>query len=79
MPAFQAAPSFGGRLNNDDYYTAVNRIISTLRPVASLRIIANHLTKAGFQTASGLEWNRHRVSDYIRNTLNKPTKESDHD
>lgn len=79
MSALHAPPSFGGRLNKDDYYNTVNGIINVLRPASSLRVIANHLTKAGFQTASGLEWNRHRVSDYIRNTLNKPAKESTRD
>jgi hypothetical protein len=78
MSASNASPAFGGKLKNDAFYTAVNGIINVLRPASSLRVIATHLTNAGFQTPTGLPWNRHRVSDYIRNVLNKE-KETNHD
>ncbi|MQA37849.1 hypothetical protein [Rugamonas aquatica] len=68
MPALQAPPTFGGKLNNDRYYEAVMNTINALRPASSLRAIANHLTAAGFLTPTGLPWNRLRVAAFIRNT-----------
>jgi hypothetical protein len=68
MSALHATPRFGGKLNNPAYYDSVSGVIRVLRPASSLRIIANHLNKAGFQTPSGLVWNRERVANYIRNT-----------
>lgn len=60
--------SFGGKRMTPDYYQAVNRIIRTLRPVASLRTLADHLNQAGYQTPTGLSWDRDRLSNYLRTT-----------
>jgi hypothetical protein len=68
MSTLHAPPVFGGKLNNNRYYEAVASTIKALRPVSSLRAIANHLTTAGYLTPTGLPWNRRRVSDFIRNT-----------
>jgi hypothetical protein len=68
MHSLHAVPQFGGRLNVPAYYESVNSIIQTLRPHATLRVIAAHLSTAGFLTPSGKEWSRERVAAYIRNT-----------
>lgn len=63
-----ATPAFGGKRKTDDYYASVNAIIRVLRPKATLRTIASHLSAAGFKTPSDLVWNRERVANYLRNT-----------
>lgn len=75
MFKLNALPQFGSKLKKPAYYEAVNGIITVLRPASSLRTIANNLTNAGFLTPAGLAWNRHRVSDYIRNVFSKQAKE----
>lgn len=69
------APAFGGRLNNDAYYANVSSIIALLRPMSSLRIIAEHLTRSGFRTPAGLEFNRDRVANFIKNNSIQISKE----
>jgi hypothetical protein len=66
MPNFKAVPAFSAKLNVPSYYTTLDSIISVLRPASSLRIIARHLNLHGFRTPAGLEWNRERVSNYLR-------------
>lgn len=68
MHNLHAVPQFGGKLNLPAYYESVNSIIQTLRPQATLRLVAAHLTTAGFLSPSGKEWTRERVAAYIRNT-----------
>lgn len=65
-----AVPGFGAKLKTPEFYQAVNSILAVLRPVASLRVMADALNRAGLTTASGLEWNRLRVSNYLRTSAN---------
>jgi hypothetical protein len=62
----QAIPAFGKALRTPDFYFTVDGIILVLRPMSTLRTIATHLNGLGIRTASGLEWNRERVAQYIR-------------
>jgi hypothetical protein len=66
MSELRNAPSFGGKLNNPTYYTKLNTILRELRPMASLRTIAQHLNAAGHLSPSGLVWTRDRVANYVR-------------
>ena len=66
MPALNARPQFGGKLNISSYYQQVNAIIKVLRPTASLRIISEHLNGQGFKTPTSLAWNRDRLANYIK-------------
>jgi hypothetical protein len=63
-------PSFGGRLKAPDYYESIDSILKLLRPVASLRVMAQHLANAGFTSPSGLPWTRERVAYYLRGNKN---------
>jgi hypothetical protein len=60
--------SFGGKLKAAEYYTQIASIVGVLRPMSSLRAIANHLNANGFKTPSNLEWNRDRLANHIRTT-----------
>lgn len=66
MPEVKPRPSFGGRLNNAEYYARVASVISVLRDTASLRVIAQHLARLGVLTPTGLTFNRERVRSFIR-------------
>ncbi len=61
-----AVPVFGGRLKTDDYYRQVNGIIRVLRGRSTLRTISNTLNSQNFTTPGGLEWNRERLSSYLK-------------
>jgi hypothetical protein len=67
MSNFKAVPAFSAKLNVPSYYATLDSIIALLRPAASLRTIGEHLNAHGFTTPRGLQWNRERVSNYIRN------------
>ena len=64
--ALRARPAFGRPLMNPQYYEQVDSILRVLRPVATLRVLADHLTKAGFTTPSGKQWDRIKVATYLR-------------
>lgn len=68
MQSINLAPAFGGRRKSDEYHLAVNQIIKTLRPMASLSVIAGHLNRSGLPTPSGLTWNRVRINNYLRSS-----------
>jgi hypothetical protein len=68
-----ARPAFGGQLRTPDFYSTVDGIIGVLRPMSTLRTIAIHLNGLGIRTASGLEWDRGRVAQYIRHRGLKST------
>lgn len=63
-----APPAFGGRLKADEYYVAINSIISVMRGVATLRSIADHLNHAGFTTPSSVPWTRTRLANYLNSS-----------
>jgi hypothetical protein len=65
---YAISPSFGGKLQSPAYYAGCNSIIATLRKMATLRTISNHLNRAGFLTPTGLEWNKDRLANYLRST-----------
>jgi hypothetical protein len=70
-----AIPQFGGKLDTAAYYDAVTSIIKVMRPMATLRTVADHLKLAGFVTPSGLTWNRERLANFLRSTaVTAPTK-----
>ncbi len=66
MRVNNAIPGFGKQLRTPDFYAIVDSIIAVLRPHSTLRTIAMHLNSQKLPTASGMEWNRERVSQYIR-------------
>lgn len=61
-----AAPGFGQRLHTADYYSAIKAMLGVLRPLSSLRTIADHLNRQGFSTPTGLPFTRDRVATFIR-------------
>ena len=69
MPNSNAPCSFGGRLKTAEYYSQIASIIGVLRPMSSLRVIANHLNSEGFKTATGLDWTRDRLANHIRTSI----------
>jgi len=66
MQATFIKPAFGGRLQPDSYYESINGILRTLKPYATLRIMADKLNSCGFTTPSGKIWDRQKVSTYMR-------------
>lgn len=66
MTDYLTTPKFGGKRNTIEYYNAVNNIAKLLKPAATLATIATALNAASFTTPTGKEWNRKRVSDYLR-------------
>lgn len=73
MHARKAVPGFGQPLRTPEFYTTTDDIVRALRPMSTLRRIADHLNGLGITTASGLTWNRERVSQYIRHRGIKST------
>lgn len=67
MSVLQAKPGFGTRKMSPAYYQQIDGILRVLRPMSTLRVIADHLTKAGFRTPNGYIWDRQKVSTYLRN------------
>lgn len=63
---FARPPVFGGKLMTDEYYSHVSAVISTLRPLATLRVIAEHLNSQGLLSPRGLSWDRQRVANFLR-------------
>jgi hypothetical protein len=61
-----AVPGFGTPLRPAPYYVAITGIVRTLKPYATLRLIADKLNSVGLTTPSGKPWNRQSVSCYIR-------------
>lgn len=66
MHAKKAVPGFGKQLRTPEFYAQTDEIIRALRPMSTLRRIAEHLNNLSIPTASGLTWNRERVSQYVR-------------
>jgi hypothetical protein len=69
MIKYLATPRFGAPRNTPEYYAAVNNIVKLLKPAATLATIATALNAASFTTPTGKEWNRKRVSDYLRTAI----------
>lgn len=75
LTSHAATPQFGGKLNTATYYDSVNSIIKVMRPMATLRTVANHLNAAQFLTPAGLPWTRERLANYLRSTaITNPTQ-----
>lgn len=70
MHDYLTPQKFGGKRFTSEYYTAVTAICKLLKPTASLATIASALNDASFTTPSGKEWNRKRVSDFLRTAPN---------
>jgi hypothetical protein len=60
------APSFGGKLKTDDYYTAVTTYIQSLRRTTTQRQIAAMLNSAGYRSPTGKPFVRSTVSNFLR-------------
>jgi len=59
-------PSFGGTLQDANYYVAVSNVINVLRDYSTLNVIATHLNTNGFRSPSGKPFNKSRVATFIR-------------
>lgn len=59
-------PQFGGRRKGSYYYERINAIITPLRQVATLRLIAEQLNAKGYRTPTEQPWNRQRLANYLR-------------
>jgi hypothetical protein len=66
MRDYLTSQKFGGKRFTTQYYTAVTAICKLLKPTATLAVIAKALNDASFTTPTGKEWNRKRVSDFLR-------------
>lgn len=66
MSLHDARPAFGAPRKSERYYADCSAIIRTLRPMASLKTIAQHLNSAGLKTPTGNDWTRDAVSNYAR-------------
>jgi hypothetical protein len=67
MSTLHARPAFSGRKMVQSYYDQIDGILRVLRPYATLQVIARHLTMTGLKTPNGYEWDRKKVSTYLRN------------
>lgn len=67
-------PSFGGKLQAPDYYSAVSSVIAVLREYSTLNTIASQLNAQGFLSPSGKQWNKQRTANFIRSPHYNPTK-----
>ena len=63
-------PSFGGKLHQPEYYSAILRIIAGLKPMSSLSTIAAHLNSQSFKTPKGYSFTADNVMNFIR--YNRP-------
>ena len=61
-----AAPGFGSKLKNDEYYSQVQSIIAVLRGRSTLRTIALALNEQGFTTPTGLPFTRDRLATFLK-------------
>ena len=66
LDALSRPAAFGGKLQPDEFYSTVSTVVSTLRHRATLRTICLHLNGLNLKTASGLEWNRARLANFIQ-------------
>lgn len=66
MQSFTNKPAFGGRLRTDEFYIQVDAAIRQLRPLATLRDIAQKLNTLDFRTPRGHIWDRQKVATYLR-------------
>lgn len=63
-----ACPGFGTPMQLPEYYEKVSALVAALKPFSTLRHIALHLNKEGFQTPSGKSWNRQTVANFVRSS-----------
>lgn len=66
MTNYIAQPKFGAKRMVPEFYFAIDSVVNTLRPYATLRTIADALNKAELPTPSGLLWNKDRLAAYLR-------------
>jgi hypothetical protein len=66
MSTLYAKPGFGTPKMAPAYYEQIDGILRVLRPMSTLRVIAQHLTNAGFRTPLGHVWDRQKVATYLR-------------
>lgn len=57
---------FGGKIQPDEFYSSVSTVVASLRGRATLRTISLHLNALGLKTATGLEFNRARLANFIQ-------------
>lgn len=61
-----ARPAFGKPIKTQEYYDLVNATCRSLRPMATLRVIAQHLAALGLKTPRGMDWDRQKLATYLR-------------
>lgn len=66
MSLYSVRPAFGAPRKSLRYYEDCSAIIRTLRPIASLKIIAQHLQSAGLRTPLDGDWTRQSVANFVR-------------
>ncbi len=69
MSDLQARPQFGGKVNVPAFYTEVSAVINSMRGKSTLRAICHMLNAMGHRTPRGLEWNKTRLTGFMRNTV----------
>lgn len=63
-----APPRFSGRVNVPAYYLAVSGIVEHMRTTHTLREICHMLNASNYRTPRGLEFNKSRLTGFLRNT-----------
>lgn len=66
-----AKPTFSGRKKVPLFYEMISTVINAHRDKSTLQTIADLLNAQHLYTASDLPWNRKRVSNFIRTSMNK--------
>lgn len=69
MQNLKAVPAFAGRVCVPAYYAAVSAIYRHMRDKFTLRQICFQLNAENYRTPTGLEWNRSRLANFIKNAL----------
>lgn len=67
MSMYDTRPLFGAPRKSERYYADCQKIISTLRPTATLNTIASHLNSLGMKTPMDKNWTKESVSNFARN------------
>lgn len=66
-----AKPTFSGRKKVPLFYELISGIVSIHRDKSTLQQIADLLNSQNLYTATDKPWNRKRVSNFIRTSMNK--------
>jgi hypothetical protein len=67
MSVYDTRQVFGAPRKSEKYYADCRAIISTLRPTATLTVIAQHLNSLNMKTPMNRSWTKDSVSNFARN------------